>query len=223
MNRIHSILKALALATVPVVGAFLIWALWPVHGDLIAARQQAAMLAAQAGAVLGHADAAALRTGKLIDDSRMTVSEINRATLDERKYFEQTLPGLTDRTDRILDNLQTAAADLHGELTAAQGTTNALTGTAQALTATVQTATGAIAAEQPRLDALLAESNTDLADFHALLSDPNIPATTRHIEAITGDAQLEADKFTHPPPQHWWQKTYTVALKAGVLLYDFIR
>jgi uncharacterized protein YoxC len=31
----HSIIEALAIGTVPVVGAFLIWALWPVHGTII--------------------------------------------------------------------------------------------------------------------------------------------------------------------------------------------
>ena len=31
----HSIIEALAIGTVPVVGAFLIWALWPVHGTIV--------------------------------------------------------------------------------------------------------------------------------------------------------------------------------------------
>jgi hypothetical protein len=224
--RLLDTLKALALATVPVVGAFAMWTLWPVHGAILGARAQGYTLAVKAGAVLGHVDNAALAGGKLINDSRVTVSEMNRAALDERKYFEVMLPPLLSQAQGILANVQTDTADLHTVLLAGAGTANAAS-------AAIQTANSSIPRTQPLVDAAtlaIGHADATTVRVNAFLDAPLLTDTGKHTasivahaDAITGDAQFEADRFTHPPPQRWYQKVWHISVQVGTLVYDFIR
>lgn len=54
-----------------------------------------------------------LGVNKLVNDSRYTLTEVNRNVLDERKMYEQSFPAMVARVDAVLGNVQTATADLH--------------------------------------------------------------------------------------------------------------
>ena len=226
MQKLHNILKALALGTVPVVGAFVIWMLWPVRGAIVGARAQGYTLAVKAGAVLDQADGATKETRSLVHDGRLTLTEANRNILDERKYFEVILPSLTGQAQGILANVQTDTADLHGVLIRAQGTTDALT-------TAVQTATASIPKTQPLVDAAtLAVTHADgtTVRVNRFLDAPALADTgahaasiVAHADGIATSADKVAHRFANPPGTPWYKAAWHDGLQAGQLFYDFIR
>jgi hypothetical protein len=128
---------------------------------------------------------------------------------------------------------RTLFADAHQTLTSGAGTAQAATQTLQAVTTDLQTAQPSIAATKPLLDAgTLAVGHADAAvvRINGFLDSPmlvetgkHIEGTTAHVDAITGDAQKVADRYTNPPKAKWYQKAWNVAKFTAETLYDFLR
>lgn len=74
MSRLHSILLALALGTVPCVGAFAVWALWPVHGAVISASSR---LNGALEGLNGVEKSASTATVKLSADAHASLGKID--------------------------------------------------------------------------------------------------------------------------------------------------
>jgi hypothetical protein len=120
------------------------------------------------------------------------------------------------------------ALDIHGEMGEAQKATAALTGTAQAATKTLGTADSLISSEQPRVDAILAQTDTVLESgneavrrFDAMLADPNLALTMKNVEGITAHTddmtltldqllQKETKPILHPSTNPWVRTRNTI-------------
>ena len=132
---------------------------------------------------------------KVLEDARLSVKDFDRASIDERFYFEQQVPAAMKRVNAVLD-----------------GATDALAGirqTSNAASMTLDTATDDLRGLQP----IEVQAHTTLRDTDALVSSPawtaslgNIQASTAAMAegakqgaAILADGREEADKFVHPP------------------------
>lgn len=213
MQRLLDVLRALALATTVGVGAALFLVLLQVSSAVKRADRALSGAAAglngldeQAGLLLGQTresmvqvQRTVLLSGKLINDARLSADNLNRAALDERRYFEQDLPPAMDQVQGILANAQQATA--------------ALKGTAMAATGALDTADGVLTASQPRVEALLGDLDATTRHLDALAGSPAVAATLANVDrstqnlaaasaqaaAILADGRAEADKYVHPP------------------------
>jgi uncharacterized protein YukE len=117
-----------------------------------------------------------------------TVIDIGNITVTAQTQVKQSAT-LIAQYGQMLNGI---AQDIHGEMGEAQKATAALTGTAQAATKTLGTADSLISSEQPRVDAILAQTDTVLESgneavrrFDAMLADPNLALTMKNVEGIT--------------------------------------
>lgn len=211
MSRLRSILIALAIGTVPVVGVFLCLLLWQ-------SKQDEHQLAMQAGTLL--TDLQRPCKGPKGPDACGTLAQINKSVIEigdisktAQIQVNQTAT-LVAQYGKVLNGI---AGDVHGEMEEAKKTTVALTGTVQQATTTLATVNGMVASTQPRVDALLTDTDTTVKSsnaavmrFTAMLTDPKIALITDHVEQMTGttthmlataDAvETKATKgYLHPP------------------------
>lgn len=144
---------------------------------------------------LNDAHKSVLLVPKVINDTRLTLDNANKAAIDERIYFEQEVPGLMARVNSVVDQAG-------GTLAAYQKTGEALTAAAQGLQPVEDNAALALA----QLDNVVADP-----DIRATAK--NLASATAHGDAILGDAQVEADKIAHPPKKKlgFWASIYAAA------------
>jgi hypothetical protein len=160
---------------------------------------------------------------KVINDTRLTLDNVNKGAIDERMYLEHELPLAMGNVERILVtanelllSADTTVRSVGASVGALQTQANATLGAAQS----------AISATQP----LLAAGTATVRDVDKFITAPpleqtvaNAAAITHNVDAITADAAFEANKFAHPPHQPWYKRIVPYTLDAGKLLYDFVR
>jgi hypothetical protein len=151
--------------------------------------------------LLDQSQKTGLEVSKLVNDSRVTLSEVNRGALDERKYFEVQLPQILAQTSGVLTNVQTATADLDPLL---KETTARVADLKPIETNAAQAAADAdTAITDPHIKASLA--NVDAASSQFVLAATqgvaiagDVKATTGSVKAIAADGQAEVHSLTHP-------------------------
>ena len=244
MGRLHSILRELALLTVPVVGAFLIWTLWPLRAVLKTSSADESVLTVKVSGVLDQTSDTLSSINRLCETRDAKGNLLPCGVLADLNQTLGTIRGTAGQVEvaarhenanlTTLDTQErTLFSDAHQTLTSGAGTAQAATQTLQAVTTALQTAQPSIAATKPLLDAgTLAVGHVDTTTLriNAFLDSPMLKETgkhvegaTAHVDAITGDAQKVADRYANPPKAKWYQKTWNVAKFAAETLYDFIR
>lgn len=133
---------------------------------------------------------------KLVNDSRYTLTEVNRNVLDERKMYEQSFPAMVARVDAVLGNVQTATADLHPLLQESTARIHALE--------PIETS-GAGLIGDPKIpesianfDAASAQLVTMSKQGVAIAGD--VKDTTGSVKAMAADGQHEVHSLVYPKP-----------------------
>lgn len=230
MQRLTAILKALALATVPALGAFLIWTLWPVRAAILGAQAQTAVLAQ-------HADAAFEMAIGTLDESATQIGATGARV-------SRTLGGIDRETAAlgpVLGNLAADEAKLGGSLDAVnRACIPGPCGTLADVAKTLNTVRGTfgqieIAAnhEDRNLSTLDAQENQLFEDFHGtatrantsldrfntLLANPNIAlmlGSGAHILSTTDQVTTKLAQCTlHPHAACYFKNDALFAAQVG--------
>lgn len=237
MNRAISILKCMALATVPVVGAFAIWILWPIRAALQQNSAGVAGLVAKANialdainrpcapgpcGLLAQTDKLEAHTSDLLIQSQIAVRHADQVSQTEAAM----LPVWNAKVTTTLDSVGAVTASL------AQA--------AHQATTTLATASTTIAAAQPvltRTDATLdhlddlvtskvvTDTLQNVADTTkaAAVATRAAADATQQGAAILADARKGADKLAAPKPHHWYSWLETAGQDTGTAAYWLYR
>lgn len=209
MNKLHSILVALALGTVPVVGAFAVRALLPVPAAVNSASSRLNGVLDGVNGTLVNVNRPC--KGAASPDACGTLAQINKTSIaagdivnQSRIHVAQTGQLITAATA----NLNDVGSHVSTAVDALAGTARAATGAIDQAHTDLAAADTAIAAAKPLLDAATlttqhvddATERVDLFLKSPELVDDGVQVhgLLAHGNAIAGDAQIEADKLTHP-------------------------
>lgn len=196
MQRCMAILKALALITLIVCGAGAFLLLLQISSAVKHADAAVALTAGHVDQAVDHLGATAGRAGKLVDDARVSVSNVNKAAIDERFYFEQQLPGLMDQAHGILGNVQRATADVDpllietrariaGLEPVEKGTSDLFVGLNEMV-------------RDPRIGASVGNVEAATVELAAAGREGN--AAMGSVQAMAKDGEDEVHRLTHPRP-----------------------
>jgi hypothetical protein len=136
--------------------------------------------------------------GELVNDSRATVTEVNRTALAERHYFQNELPQTLAGANAILRNLGEATADAPGLITSATATINSL----QPIEHSAEELLNTVQAQSAGSLPALADTATHLDEASqnlVTLSHLGIDSMTS-VRAIAADGQQEVHSILHPKP-----------------------
>ena len=208
MERALPYLRALALATVPVVGGFLVYALWPLHANL--QRADVSPLIAKAGIALDtiNRGCAPGPCGTLANVDKAVV-KLGDIAVTSQKQVQQSgilITAAANNINLVGEHVSDVADSLKGTATAA-------TGTLQAAQVDLETANQTIAASKPLLDA----ATLTVGHADALVESPDV---TRFLKSsadtsqqlalisaqgagIAADVHKEADALV--APKTFWQ------------------
>jgi hypothetical protein len=220
MTKLHSILTSVALSSVPLVAGVLVWALWPVHGTILALHQQVATLGGKAGTAIDgvqpQVKALSARLFTSLDGLDTQVATIGPAVstvgpvvkkvgpvLDNLASTETKLGDAVDLTSHHVNDLCPPAsavdAAIHpcGSLADLNKTLATLRGTSG------QVESALLVFNKHEADLFTQESTAyshmdkSVLDFDALVSDPDLKATIRggaatasNVAAITSDGRV---------------------------------
>lgn len=187
---------------------------------------------AKIGGLLDTTQKTVLLTNKAVNDARVTLDNVNKGAIDERRWLEEGLPLTTKRVNAILDNA-------NGAILSLKSTTDLLGSRSAMLiehaTMVVDDADVAIAKTESDLQPVLVNAAAAEKSVDALVSDPVIKKSLVNIEEssanfangtaeaakILKDGRIVADKYV--APQKWYMKALGYLLKGGELTYDFVR
>jgi len=187
----HSIAELAALGTVPILGIFLIWALWPVHGAIKTNSAGSAAVLAKAGTALDTINRPKSGTLSMIDDTilqgRLTIDATNQVLIHEQNQLttfdadlanvtggvDTALASLTGTTDAATESLHTLSKGVSGTLS----TANVTLGTLNAAIATIPPLTG-------RATLFLGDADAILRPIPAI--EANIQVDTKLFETTIG-------------------------------------
>lgn len=204
MARWHDLLKALALGTVPVVGAFLALLLLQASSTLVSIRKDEARLAISAGSTLDTinrkcapaqpcgtlAEVGKLltHTSDLVVQGQKAIHDADQVSMAEAKM----LPVWNAQFAQTLANIDKTVATVNSSTTEL---TQAALPVVKTADTTLTTANAAIA----HLDELATGPEIKESLKYIASSSASIADGTKQADAILQDAREEADKFTHPP------------------------
>jgi hypothetical protein len=212
VNRITAILKAAALATVPMVGGFVCWYLIGLHAAT-------KTVAGGVNGVLIQATATLNQTQKTVQAVGKVAMKINDVAVDQQRFWDADEP-------KLLASINTDLV----QLTATMGTVQSVAGNAGDLlrstttneAALTHSTTAAIDTLNDRVAALAPiEASATLAvqHFDALVTQPQIPriltnadVITKEAAGIVQDGHIEADRFIAPTP--WYKRDFNYATEA---------
>ena len=203
MERINSILK------------------WPVKGAVDSQSAGISGVIAQANTALKTINTPKSGTLSMLDDTilqgRLTIDAVNKVTIHEQNQLS-TLDGDIAET---FGNANATLVTLNGTLTTANGSIADLTRSANGVLDTTNTTIGAA---QPVLGrATLFVGHADDLVVQAQPIVTNTAEITKQGAIIAKDAKVEEQKYVYAPKTPWYKKIIPTALKAGELVYDFIR
>lgn len=225
MGRLHSILAALALATMPVVGAAGVWALWPVHAAAIGASQRLNGVLDGVNGTLVNINRPC--KGPAGPDACGTLAQINKTSIAAGDMVNQSRIQLAQTGELV--RATTAQMSSIGAHVAS--TVDALGDTARAATGAIDQAHQDLAAAEPGLAAvkpLLEASTKTVADVDAVT--PNLgrlmKASAEGMEQTSGIAVDVHKMTTHlekdvDSPVPWWKKLFPLAGDATAILNCF--
>ena len=218
----HSIMEALALGTVPVVGVFLIWSFLPVHGIVKQTGQSSAQILTKISTALDTVNAPCHDDGH--QEVCGTLAEVGQTTKNTgvlaaqgASQVKQSAALITAAANTI-NSLGSKGSD---ELVALKGATDAFGGTARAASATladhvdpaIDAVSGAAAKAGKAIDlfkpveASAAKSMQDLditiVDFKPTLT--NLQTFSFSLGDMTAVADKKFDAFMNPPKCVGWK------------------
>jgi uncharacterized protein YoxC len=142
---------------------------------------------------------------RLVQETRITMKDINHAAIDERFYFEKQMPAVVDQVQGIL-------GDTHRLLVSANTATETLSENQNKLTDQAVTVLKTTDTTISHVDVVLGQANNDLAQLEvtekhldALIQSPDITQTLKNVDATTAstartmnDIEDEVHTITHP-------------------------
>lgn len=182
--------------------------------------------------VLDTTQKTVLLTNKAVNDARLTLDNVNKGAIDERRWLEEELPLNAQRVNVILDDADSAILSVKSATDRLSLSSDTLITHA---TTVVDTANVAIAKTEDNLQPVLVNAAAAEKSVDALVSDPEIKASLTDIQEssanvaigtaeaarILKDGRIVADKYI--APQKWYMKALGYLLKGGELTYDFVR
>jgi hypothetical protein len=124
---------------------------------------------------------------KVLNDTRLTLDNANKAAIDERMYFEQEVPGLMARVNLVVDQSR-------GTLAAYQQTGEALTAAAQGLQPVEDNAALSLA----QLDNVLADPDIKAMLANTATASGTVADTAKHLDGTAADVQQAVHGYLHP-------------------------
>lgn len=195
--------KTITLIAITCVSVFLCVLLYQISSTIKKTESDISGVATHADAVLIQTQDTIKLSGKLINDSRVTMDEANKAIADERFYYEHQVPDMLSQVHNILGNVDTATSDLHDTVTASTKLVNAATDRVNALAPIETRATTLVGdidkkVNDPAITASLANLQTTSAN--AAITSQETAATMKSVQAIAKDGQDEVHSILHPKP-----------------------
>lgn len=231
MERGISTLKALALATVPLLGLLVTVLLIQASSAIQQASKDETAIALRLQVSLDTMNRDCGTPGKIQPCG--TLAEIDK-----------TLTHVSDLS--IQSQVAVRDADLvaRGEMKLLPLWNESLTHTlanVDAMTATINRSAGQLTdATLPvisRANDVLASTDLAVKDVQTAVQNPDVSQTLHYIsessksvadgtaqaDAILVDGRKVADRYVNPPPKKWYEKVWNVVKTTGELVYDFIR
>lgn len=167
-----------------------------------AAIDQGRVFVQDADDTVNDAHKSVLLVPKVINDTRLTLDNANKAAIDERMYFEQEVPGLMARVNVVVDQSKETLA-------AYQKTGEALTAAARGLQPVEDNAALSLA----QLDNLVADPDVKATLANIAATSAATADSAKHADGIMADVHEEADKIVHPPKKKlgFWGSIYAGA------------
>lgn len=225
MLRLHGILAALALGTIPVVGAAIFLVLLQTSSLLEQSRRDEQQLAIQAGQTLvlinqpcgvpkdPHPCGTLADVNQTLATARGTLGKAEEAAIS----FDKHSGTLYTQEQALFHELDTTIGTANTTLAAVQGTAQ---GATAALMTTKDTITGLLPMETAAtqavssLNAVLSQPSIPQVLAKAVVIEDNVALMTADGHRISKDAADEADKLAHPT-----KKTGFIATTDATLLY----
>lgn len=160
-------------------------------------QKDAPTLVRKMDASLDQTNAILKQTYKITTDTRVTLDNLNKAAIDERFYFEKTVPGLSTDVSNLLQTTNSTVAGLQLSTNAVSAQTIRTLGTVSTLLDTTNTTIAGLQPTESAATDSLFKLQTTLSTVNGLLADPNIKTTMFNIAAMTdsGNRMLStADK-----------------------------
>jgi hypothetical protein len=212
MNRLHAILKAAALATVPIVGGFVCWFLIGVHAATKAVSGGVNTVLAQTTATLNQTTRTVQAVGKV-------AMKINDVTVDQQRFWDADEPKLLASINSNLVQLSSTLGTVQGVAGNAGDLLKATTTNEAALTHSTTTAIDTLNDRVAALAPIESSTAQSVQDFDALVKNPQIPliltnaqSITKEAAGIVEDGHIEADRFIAPTP--WYKRDFNYATEA---------
>ena len=178
-----------------------------------------------------------LLIGKATNDLRLAVDNVNDGAVEEKKYFKETLPAVTDQalvslanTNRLITSLTATSDNLNSQITSVSSSLSDTSTQAQILlasgTQTVQTIDETAKhvdrlADSPAYQKILQDMQQ--TSENAVVFSEHAAATSDHIDQTTSDIQKKVHQYVNPPKAKWYQKVWGVAKFSAETAFDFIR
>lgn len=226
MERVNTILKGIALATVPVVGVCLCLLLLQLSEAVNRQSTSVTSLLGQANTALstinrscgsGHPcgtlaeiDKLSTHTSDLIVESQLAIHHADQVSMMESAM----LPEWNRQFTTALGNVNQAALT----------TSTSVAQLRQHATTVLDTTNTTIAGVQP----LLGRSTLFVGDADTFVKTlPPLSARAQTIldngDTLSHDAIVEEQKYVYPKKVPWYKNILPIVLKSGELAYDFIR
>jgi hypothetical protein len=221
----HSIAELAALGTIPILGVFLMWALWPVHGAIKTNSAGSAAVLAKAGTALDtinappHDDGHQVVYGTLagIDQTTKNIGILAAQGAEQVKQSATLIQATTRNLDAVgtavtgtLGHLNTASDQIAGVARTANGSLATLSTHTQTAIDTANTTLGDVGTAITKFEPVEDSTTKAVKDFDTLVTGPITKTTDQlaltgvQITAIATDIHKEADSVTKPQP--WYRK-----------------
>jgi hypothetical protein len=229
----HSIAELAALGTIPVLGVFLMWALWPVHGAIKTNSAGSAAVLAKAGTALDtinappHDDGHQIVYGTLagIDQTTKNIGILAAQGAEQVKQSATLIQATTHNLDAVgtavtgtMSHLNTASDQIAGVARTANGSLATLTAGVTPILTHVDAATvnaGAAIKGFLPVEAAATKSATDLDTLMAgpITTDAtNVGTITYHLGNMAAVSDAKYSEFMNPPPCHNWKCHFSQGL-----------
>jgi len=175
-------------------------------------------------------------TGRKLNGKNGTIAELDKLIL-ATKSLEVHADIALAHEDKQLTTLdsqeQQLFADLHQTTLSLQSTADASTGTIKNVGIMALSASDTLRTTNDTIGALrqpINDSGATIRRVNVLLDSPDLVETLHNVKSMTAsgnrigkDAADVADRYAHPPRQHWYVKMWDHVLDAGKLYWDFTR
>lgn len=231
-------LKALALATVPVLGLLVALLLIQVSSAVERTSRDETQIALGVETVLDTVNRPCSTPGKIqpcgtlaeVDKTLAHISDLSiqsqaavrNADLVTRGEMK-LLPAWNASLTHTLANVDVMTATVNHS---AEELTNAavpVIGQARVVLGSADLAVQQFTVTEQHLDTLIESPDVTESLKHVAETTKSIADGTAQADAILADGRKVADKYANPPPKKWYVKVWDVVKTGGELTWDFLR